>query len=145
LSINTAYDQTGLERTAASPLYRKRRQLAQQADEGLLPVYRAYGLISHEQYQVLRNDIIYLFLDNIADKIELVFSPDQSRDEILLQYIFTGSGIEQVVNALSRSSQYRPEDIILNLYIEFTPSFLALDKNTRRVLLTNTELEWHRD
>lgn len=129
----------------ASLLVHRRNELAKQSDQGLLPVYKAYGLISDEQYQVLRDDITYLFLDNIADTIQLVFTQEGNRDDVLLQYKFTGSGIQEVTNALARNSRYRSADIALDLYLEFTSSFLALDRDTRRLLLQNTELEWHRD
>nr|MBF0220754.1 hypothetical protein [Desulfobulbaceae bacterium] len=128
-----------------SLLFLKRQELARQSERGLLPIYKSYGLISEEQYQVLRNDITFLFLDNIADTIQLVFSVDGNRDEVLLQYKFTETGIKEVTNLLARSSRYRSTEITLDLYIDFTPSFLGLDKDTRRMLLKNTELEWHRD
>ncbi|MBF0241687.1 MAG: hypothetical protein HQK64_04325 [Desulfamplus sp.] len=103
----------------------------------------SFQIMSSKEQLKLSNDIKYLLLDNIAQKIRFVFYDVGNRDDILCQYIYNNNGFAQKPHFFESSfDRYRGETIAFDVFIDFTDSFLSLKRQDRDILLNNTEYDW---
>nr|WCC90916.1 hypothetical protein [Desulfobacteraceae bacterium] len=110
-----------------------------QIEHDLLSINHTFNILSLEQLHMLHRDMKYVFLDNIAEMIRLVFY-DPKSNTIYWEYIYSKDGNAQVKGDMQHDMV--SDDLIFDVFIDFTKTFLCLHRDERQLLLNNTELDW---
>jgi hypothetical protein len=117
----------------------KLENLLDHIDTELHMINDRFDILSDDQLNMLYRDIKYVFMDNIASEIRLVFyDPTTKKNYWENKYSIDGSAQSDgdiYSNAIKN-------DLVFDVFIDFTNAFLHLHSDDRHVLLNNTELDW---
>jgi len=108
-------------------------------DDDLILINDRFDILSQDQLSMLYRDIKYVFLDNIAKEIRLVFY-DPATQNVYWENKYTRDGSAQSEGDIN--SNGIKKELVFDVFIDFTHAFLNLHANDRKVLLNNTELDW---
>ncbi|KPA14587.1 hypothetical protein MHK_005205 [Candidatus Magnetomorum sp. HK-1] len=117
----------------------KLEKLLYRIADDLKSINNKFDILTHEQLNMLYRDIRYVFLDNIAQEIRLVFY-DPKLNNTYWEYKYSKDGTAQLDGDIHSDSII--EDLVFDVFIDFTKPFLGLQSDDRDVLLNNTELDW---
>ncbi len=112
-------------------------------DHDLDFINQLFRLVSSEEKRELFRDIKYVFLDQIAREVRFVFYEEESKSTIYYQYIYTSSGERKEKGSFQLVDLSLEPHVAFDVFIEFTDSFLKMDKKKQSFLLNNAEYEWH--
>jgi hypothetical protein len=104
---------------------------------------KAYGLLSDKEKAVLLRDIEYLFLDNIAEEIRIVFYDPSNKGSIHLLYAYSRDGMRRPSGVMNGLAEYARVELVFDVFVEFSEAFLRLEPEEQELLLSNTERDWY--
>ncbi len=120
------------------------------ADKILLQVDRDIELIKAKCEMATSNEIVslsrdikYLLVDSIAQTIWLSFYDPEDRESVFFKHVYSLEGTSWISEAVDNARSGIGSSIAFDAAIEFTETFIELDKKTQKLLLGNTELEWN--
>ena len=115
----------------------------EQIGDDLDAIDKAYGLLSDEEKSVLLRDIEYLFLDNIAEEIRFVFYDPHNKGFIYPLCTYSRDGVRRPPGVMDSLSEHVNEELVFDVFVEFSEAFLRLDPEEQKLLLGNTERDWY--
>jgi hypothetical protein len=105
--------------------------------------HRICGVLSIEEKEKMLDDLRYLLMDNIADKIRFDFyAPHEPEGEWFRSVYRRDGGVSQK-GSVGGIDGLTVENIAFDVSIEFMAPFLSLEKSCMDHLLGNTEFVWH--
>ncbi|MBF0508209.1 MAG: hypothetical protein HQK57_04690 [Deltaproteobacteria bacterium] len=117
-------------------------RLLDRLDRGLDYLNRRFELMTVSRRVSLSRDIRYLLLDNIARCVRLTFYDPDDRATILFQFVYALEDNIQTPESIDISLNESPGYIAFDVFIEFTETFLSLNREDQELLINNTEITW---
>jgi len=117
----------------------KLEKLLYRIGDDLKLINNKFDILTKEQLNMLYRDIKYVFLDNIAQTIRLVFY-DPKSNNAYWEYKYSKDGTAHIEGDIHSDSV--KDELVFDVFIDFTKQFLGLHSDDRDVLLNNTELDW---
>nr|ASQ41168.1 hypothetical protein [Candidatus Magnetananas rongchenensis] len=110
-------------------------------EDDLRDINEKFGILSEKELRMLSRDIKYVFLDNIAKEIKLVFYDHDDTDVVYSEYVYSIAGSVKIKGDMSVEDTDN-KNVVFDVFIEFMDDFQKLNSQLRNILLKNTELEW---